>query len=174
MSSPNIEKVPTTEERALPVFAEFDKVLDRIHERAREIFQQHEFGADTALDDWLMAEREICWPAAELTESDKLLVAKVALPGFKADDITITAAPDVIIVKAATRVEKSEPDTEGETTVRWSEFRSEDVYRRFDMPSEIDVDKLTADFSDGMLTIRASKASDGKAGKRKIPVGKGT
>ena len=174
MSSPTIEKVRATEERGLPVFAEFDTVLDRIQERAREIFTQHELGGITALDDWLMAEREICWPTAELTETETQFVAKVALPGFRADDITITAAPDVIIVKAATRLEKSEPDRKGEATLRWSEFRSEDAYRRFEMPSEIDVANVKADYSDGILTITAAKAADGKAKKRKIDVEAGT
>ena len=170
MSSPTIRKVPEKSDRDLPVFAEFDKVVDQIRDRAREIFERHTGDTDSAFDDWLRAEREICWPAAELTEADKEFHARIALPGFKGKDIEVTATPERLIVKAATRVEKSEEDKKGKPTVRWSEFRSEDTFRRIDMPSAIDVSKVSADFSDGMLTISAPKASDGKPASRKVKV----
>lgn len=166
MSSPNIEKV--REQRELPVFAEFDRVVEQIRDRAQEIFQRHAQGSDTALDDWLQAEREICWPAAELKESDKEFHATVALPGFKSKDVEVTAMPTKLIVKAAARIEKSEADKQGSPTIRWSEFHSEDVFRRIDLPSAIDVDKVSADFSDGLLTVKAQKAKDGQTASRKV------
>ncbi len=170
MSTPTIEKVTESRKSKVPVLAEFEQVMDRVRERAREIFERHAGGTDTALEDWLQAEREICWPAAELKESDKEFHATVALPGFKSKDVEVTAMPTRLIVKASTRVEKSEADKKDTPTIRWSEFRSEDVFRRIDLPSEINVDKVSADFSDGMLTVKAQKAKDGEAASRKVDI----
>ena len=158
MAKPNIEKVPGSGKRALPVFAEFDEVVERIRARAHELFAEHGFGEGRDLEHWYKAEREICWPTAELLEEDKYYISKIALAGFEAKDITVTATPNEVIAKAATTVKKSEPEKKGKATIRWSEFRSEDVYRRIEMPGETDVASVSADFKNGILTVKAIKA----------------
>ena len=87
MADIRIEKVKAAEDRALPVFAEVEQVLDQMRLRAYELFAGRGFEEGHALDDWLAAEHEICWPAAEFVENDADFVLSMALAGFEPDDI---------------------------------------------------------------------------------------
>jgi len=79
-------------------------------------------------------------PAAQLAEKDSAYLMQVALPGFEGKDIEVTATPTEVIVHAATKKEKSTQDV----NVLWTEFGSNDVYRRFEVANPIDVDRVTA------------------------------
>lgn len=160
MSNIKIEKVSTAENRALPVLAEVDRLMDRIRERAFELFADRGAGEGRALDDWLAAEREICWPAAELVESDKEFVLSEALAGFEPADITVTATPREIITKASRKSERKEAAAPGGGQVRWSEFRSDDVCRRVELPLAIEVDKVSASLHNGLLKVIAPKTKE--------------
>lgn len=165
MSKLNVKKVPTTEDRSLPVFGEIDELFDRIRERAYERFKIRGIGG-RELDDWLDAEREVCWPATELVEEDDEFEVKIALAGFEPDDIELTATPRELIVKAEHDYDELEEDEK----VHFSEFRHSTVYRRIPLPADIDVKKIEAEFEHGLLSIEAKKA-DGKGSKpRKIEV----
>jgi HSP20 family protein len=165
MAELNVQKVPATDDRSLPIFAEFDALADRIRLQAYKLFA-HRGGAEGhALDDWLAAEHEICWPAARLAEGDAALTLEVALAGFEPSDITVTATPREVIVKAVHKLEK----TGQEAKLRWSEFRSNDVYRRVELPVDVDVAKVTANLKSGLLTIVAPKAAS-KESAKKVPV----
>ena len=100
MSDLNIQKVPTTEDRSLPIFAEFDRIADRIRLEAYNLFARRGSGDGGALDDWLEAERNVCWPAAKLVERDGAFVLEVALAGFEPSEISLTATPREIMIKA--------------------------------------------------------------------------
>jgi HSP20 family protein len=165
MAELNVQKVPATDDRSLPIFAEFEQLADRIRLQAYNLFA-HRGGSDgQALDDWLAAEHELCWRAAQLAERDDAFTLEVALAGFEPGDITVTATPREVIVKAAHKAEKTKKDAK----LRWSEFRSNDVYRRVELPGDVDVAKVTADLKSGLLTIVAPKAGAKKSSK-KVPV----
>jgi HSP20 family protein len=168
MSRIEVKRVSEKDDRSLPIFAEFDRLADRIRMQAYQLFRHRGQGEGHALDDWLAAEREVCWPAAEFAETDDAFALKVALAGFEPKDIEVTATPREVIVKAAREQRKSGPGKEGE--LKWSEFRSSDVFRRFELPADVDVDKLAASLSNGLLEVKAPKAVEKSAAEpaRKI------
>jgi HSP20 family molecular chaperone IbpA len=169
----DVQKVPSAEDRSLPVFAELDRLADRIRIQAYNLFARRGAGEGRALDDWLAAEREICWPAAKLSERDGAFALEVALAGFEAGEIVVTATPQEIIVKAAhEHAKKSDSDTGDK--LRWSEFRSDSVLRRVELPSAVDVNKITASFKNGLLTITAPQVEKAKAAATSIPVTAGS
>ncbi|MCU0633720.1 MAG: Hsp20 family protein [Gemmatimonadaceae bacterium] len=141
-------------ERSLPVFAELERKMDAVRARAFSLFADRGGRPGGDLDDWLAAERELMgWSTAELTERKDEFEVDVTLPGFKADDIELTATPKEIIVHAERKAQRS-----GETDrVVWSEFGSNDVYRRFPLPADVKVDHVTADLKNGVLRVRAPK-----------------
>jgi len=95
------------------------------------------------------------WPAAELAEKNAKYEVDMTLPGFDPNEVEVTVTPTEIIVHAATRHEKKTEDAH----VLWSEFSSNDVYRRFELPAAIDVDTTTATLENGMLHVIASKTA---------------
>jgi len=79
---------------------------------------------------------------------------RVSAPGFDPEDVQVTALPDALIVKAASTHmhDKSEGD------VRFCEFGQKTLFRRFELPAEIDPDGVTASLDKGMLDLTAPKA----------------
>jgi len=160
MSRVEVKKVPEATDRRLPIFAEFDRVADAIRMEAWNLFNHRGAGNGHALDDWLEAERKVCWPAAELAEADGRYSLKVALAGFEPKDIEVTATPREIIVKAAH--EREDKGTEDDARLNWTEFHRNDVYRRVELPTDVDVKGISASLKNGMLEIAAPKAEAGK------------
>jgi HSP20 family protein len=158
MSDITVQKVARVEDRALPVFKETEEIMARIRQRAFDLFGRRGFRVGRALDDWVMAEREVCWPAGELAERDKDFVLSVALAGFEPADIAVTATPRELIVHAQTKAERAVEPKKEEGEIRWSEFRSNDVYRRVELPMDINVEKVSASLKNGLLKIIAAKA----------------
>jgi len=173
MSKLNIEKVASPDDRKLPVFKEFDEIADQIRVRAYKLFANRGFSMGNDVDDWLTAQREICWPAAELVEEDDEFEIKVALAGFETDDISVTATPREVIVKASHKDERKESDERDDEKVRWSEFRMNDVYRQIPLPADVDVARIKAEFENGMLEIEAPKMKGKSKESRKIKVSSG-
>ena len=88
-------------EKSFVCYAEFERVADQIRAEAYNLFKHRGARDGHALDDWLAAEREFCWPAAELTEANGGYSLKVALAGFDPKEIEVTAdlGPDEICEK---------------------------------------------------------------------------
>ncbi len=88
---------------------------------------------------------------------------RVALPGFKADDIEVFTDARSVTIKAE---RKEESGTE-EKKVQYSEFRTGRVLRQFELPSEIVPDKAKAELQEGILSLTLAK---GAVAKKKIEV----
>lgn len=156
MSRVKVQKIPESSDRSLPIFEEFDTVADQIRMQAYDLFAHRGAGDGHALDDWLAAEREFCWPAAELAESDGQFSLKLALSGFEPKEIAVTATPREIMIKAAHKHERSGGD--GDVELKWSEMHSENVFRRVELPAGVDVERISASLKNGLLEITAPKA----------------
>lgn len=169
----DVKKVPTTDDRSLPVFAEFDRLADRIRLEAYNLFARRGAGDGRALDDWLEAERNLCWPEAKLVERDGAFTLEVALAGFEPSEISLTATPREIMIKANHEHTKKSDEKEA-PKLRWSEFRSDEVYRRVELPSPVDVDKTTASLKNGLLVVVAPLAASSKSTATKIDIAQGS
>jgi len=156
MTNVAVQQVKKVGSEPLPIFETIDKRLDDVRRRAFELFEKRGYQLGHEIDDWLKAEHDVFgWPAAELAEKDGKYEAQITLPGFEAKDVQVTATPSKIIVHAETKHEKKVE----EPNVLWTEFGSNDVYRRFELPTPIDVDKTSATLDNGMLHIIAAKAA---------------
>ena len=111
--------------------------------------------------DWLAAKREVLWaPPLELTETDTDFRIRMAAPGFDASEIEVAAFPQAIMVHA-----ESMEDAAREGELRISEWTSARLYRRLDLPSAIDLDRVTASLDRGILNVKAAKAGPVKRAK---------
>lgn len=148
MSNISVQKLENEALKTLPVFEQVEKRIEAVRSRAFELFEMRGCELGHELEDWLKAEREVFgWPAAEMVEKDKEYELRMILAGFDANDVQVTASPSCIIVDAQTKY------------VVWTGFGSNDVYRRFEIPHPIDVDKTMAMLDKGILRITAAKAA---------------
>lgn len=130
--------------------------LEAVRRRAFELFRLRGSQPGNELADWLAAEREILQgPEAELRDAKDLYEVEVKLPGFASDDIEVAATSDEVVVHAAAEREMERSDD----YATWTEYGSRDVFRRFALPEAIDAEKVTADFEDGVLRVRARKVT---------------
>lgn len=145
----------TEDERELPVFSEIARRMDAVRQRAFELFAERGGEGGHELDDWVAAEHQVLgWPAAELKDVNGAFEVDVTLPGYDAREVEVTATPSELIVHAATTEEQHGADGE----IVWSEFGSNDVYRRFGFPRAVAADRITATLEKGILKVRAPKA----------------
>lgn len=155
MSKISIQKVTEPAARATSVGRKLEAFGEKIRARAYDLFRRRKVAA-SPLEDWLEAEREImAFPEAELMDADGKYEISVAAPGFKPAEIEITAFPDAIVVCA----ESAHRHEENEKDVCFREFGQKNLFREFEMPGPIDLDKVSAHLNDGILKIAAPKAA---------------
>jgi HSP20 family protein len=145
-----------TDEASLPMFRDFEKRLDAVRERAYDLFLSRNGAGGSDFDDWVQAERELLGVAmGELKERDGEYEVDVTLPGFKADEVELSATPRELIVHAATTSEKTGDDER----VMWTEFGSSEVYRRFSLPTPVQTERISAELKNGVLRVHAPKST---------------
>lgn len=160
MANIAVQRVQDVSTPAVPLLKEIEKRITDVQRRAFELFQRRGQIPGHDLDDWIRAEHEVMgWPAAELAETDREYKLEMSLPGFDVKQVEVTATPGQIAVHANCTSEKK---TEQERIV-WTEFGSNDVYRRFNLPQAINPDQVTATLDHGLLKIMAAKAEAAKA-----------
>lgn len=158
-----------------PVFVEAEKLFDRMAEitndigqRAFDFFRQRggEFGKE--LDDWFRAEREILRPTpVEITETDNSIFVSAAVPGFKPEEIEVSVKGDTLILSGKTETKEKK---ENANTIL-NEWRSNQFFRQFTLPSEVDTEKVEAKLKDGMLELTLPKAAGTEAKKIAVAAG---
>jgi len=155
-----IEKVDEKRAAGSSVFNEMKTLSDCIRQRAFELFERRGARHGSAVDDWLLAERDLFrLPESELIERDGKYEARVSAPGIDADDVRVTALPDALIVKGSSTHKHERTDGD----IRFSEFDQRTMFRRFDLPEPINVDKVTANLDKGVLQLTALKQATSRA-----------
>ena len=106
------------------------------------------------LHHWSDAGEKHLWqPVYELTEDDFSVTLTVELPGCGAPDIQIALLPRVVILRRELRLLASRTWREAFQVL----FGCHTLFRRFDMPSLIDVNRVRAELDMGVLTLIALK-----------------
>jgi HSP20 family protein len=137
------------------VFTKMKDLGERIRQRAYDIFKHRSPNDGSDLDDWFKAENEVIWaPESELVEKDGKFEMQVAVPGFDEKDVKVTALPDAVFVCADSTHQHDKSDG----NVCFCDFAERTLFRRFDLPDPIDVDKVTASLDKGLLKLTAAKA----------------
>lgn len=104
--------------------------------------------------------------AVDLYETPEAYVLKGALPGLKAEDISIDATVGMVTIKGEYKEEKEQ---KAENYLK-KELRTGTFHRAFEMPLSIDPAKVEAKFKDGVLEVTLPKAEVVKPKQIKVKV----
>ncbi len=111
------------------------EVYDKVARRAYELFEGRGRQDGQDLDDWLHAESEFLSPIpVEVSETDDQLIIQAEVPGFRDEDVDVRVEPHRVIVSGKRQQIR---DQKKRKTV-YSERRSDEIFRMFDLPEEID------------------------------------
>lgn len=97
----------------------------------------------------------------DISETDEELVIKADLPGFSKEEISIKATDTDVDISAQHKEKKIEKT---EKLFR-AERRFGAVRRAFSLPVAVNPDTATAEFENGVLTLRIKKKEKKKVGK---------
>ena len=103
-------------------------------------------------------------PALDLYEAGDAIVARVAVPGVKREDIEISVGDDLVTIGVATE----EVNTEAGYVHR--ELSHGSLRRSFWLPTTVQPDAATASLRDGLLTLRLPKADRAESKRVRIEV----
>jgi HSP20 family protein len=157
------ELVKVEPTKALSPFQEMERRFEEMERRFEDFFRK----PFSLLPSWMprlkMPEIEEVSPSMDIfTEGDDVVV-KGELPGMKKEDINVSLTKDTISIsgekKKEEKVEKKD---------YYSLERSYGSFKRsFSLPAEVQTEKSSAKFKDGVLEIRIPKTEEAKK-KEKI------
>lgn len=97
-------------------------------------------------------------PRVDVSETDTEMVVSAELPGVDEKDIDVSINDHVLTISGERHEEKEDSDRD------W--YRREQAYGSFHrsiaLPAEIDVDKVSASFKRGVLTVTLPKAESSR------------
>ncbi len=98
------------------------------------------------------------WPAVDVREDDDNYLVEVELPGLSEKDVEVKVENGVLTI-ASRKDESREEKDEGYI---WKERRHYSFSRSFSLPDNVDVEKINANFKNGLLDIAVPKAPAAK------------
>ena len=118
------------------------------------------FDVDRLLDDAVRAMRgQSVWaPACNAYEDEQGFWIQAALPGMDRKDIEISVEDGVLSLRG----ERKEEATEHPRTYFVREVGSGAFSRSFRLPTNVDPNKVTAHYRDGVLTVQLPKREEAK------------
>jgi HSP20 family protein len=132
---------------------EFDELQDRMSRLMASVFGPTD-GKSTM---WT--------PFADVIETDDAYMVEVEVPGIKRDDVSVEVSGNELVVSG----EFKERQREG--VMRHRTRRMGRFEYRTTLPTNVDADKITADLSEGVLTVCLPKSAAAKP--RRIAIGSG-
>lgn len=105
-------------------------------------------------------------PSAEAAATEDFYEINLELPGVSSDNIDVSVHDGSITIKGEKRSQREERGR----TYFFSEREYGAFQRSFKLPADVDPQKVTADFNDGVLSIRIPKAGPPPDKTHKIEV----
>jgi HSP20 family protein len=97
-------------------------------------------------------------PAANVIEQENAFEVEFAVPGMKKEDFKISVDNNVLTVSS----EKEQVKEEKERNYTRKEFAYGSFTRSFALPKTVDVDKISAAYDNGMLSVTLPKKEEAK------------
>jgi HSP20 family protein len=111
-------------------------------------------------------------PVDVSTTADELIV-KASLPGWKPEDVEVSVEGRTLTISGQTQETREDNDSDQGYLVR--EIHRGSFSRSLTLPESLEPDKATANFENGILTLRIPKAEQAKPRQIRIsPVTNGT
>jgi len=107
-------------------------------------------------------------PAADVYEDDKKILLKLEVPGIEEKDLDVSVENNTLTVKGERKFEKEEK----EECFHRIERRYGSFYRAFTLPSTVDTEHVSANYTNGVLKLELKKKPEAQPKQIKVNVGK--
>ena len=104
-------------------------------------------------------------PRLDVEEKDDEVTVTAELPGVDQKDFELSLADDETLVIKGEKREEHEDEKRG-----WRERSYGRFERMISLPSEVDPDKVSAQFKNGVLTVRLPKSQTARQRSKRIEI----
>jgi HSP20 family protein len=111
-------------------------------------------------------EFETVMPTVDIYEEGNELVLKADLPGIDRKDLDINVSGNFLTISGE---RKKEEKVEKGNFYRYERSHGS-FFRRFELPSDIDTEKIKAHLENGILEVRLPKSEEAKSKTKKISI----
>lgn len=149
--------IPWNRNTPAPRYSQDDNPLLALHREVNRLFDDFFRGFD-------LPSRfgSLGWPNIEVSETDKEVKVVAELPGMDQKDVDVTLRDGVLTVKGVKK---------GETNGAVYSERWQGAFQRsVQLSPDVDPDKASAEFRNGVLTVTVAKRADAQSGAKRIPV----
>jgi len=160
------ELIKVEPKKALLPLHEMEKRFEEMETRFEDFFRR----PFSFLPFWLprlrMHEIEEFSPSMDIFTDVDDVVVKVELPGMKKEDVDVSLTKDTVTISGE---KKKEEKVEKKDYYRFE--RSYGSFKHsFSLPSEVQTEKASAKFKDGVLEIRIPKTEEAKKKEKKVMI----
>ena len=106
-------------------------------------------------------------PPVDIYEDEHSIQLKLEVPGIEEKDLDVKVENNVLTVSGERKFEKEEK----EENFRRVERRYGSFSRSFTLPNTVNTDDITADYNNGVLSVRLAKRAEAKPKQIKVTVG---
>jgi len=138
-------------------FLTLHREMNRLFDDVFRGFDLTPFGSGRLLD------RGLDWPNVEVSETDKEVKVTAELPGLDEKDVQVELASGVLAIKGEKKTETEDKDR----------LFSERTYGHFERSipiDDVDQDKVSAAFKNGVLTVTMAKAPQAQSKVKRIAI----
>jgi len=128
--------------------SEIDRFRSEIDRMFKNVLTRSPFGRAFEEGDW--------WPAIDVSETGKMIVVNAEIPGIDAKNIDISLNGRVLTIKG----ERKQEQEEKEGSYHRMERRYGSFSRSFELPADVDADKIKAKYKDGVLKLNLPKTKE--------------
>jgi HSP20 family protein len=93
--------------------------------------------------------KKACPGAVIVSKRGALFVMEVAVPGFAKEDLTVTIADDILVIRGVKKHREEYPETD----LIVEEFEMDSFERKFTISPKISREKIEAHYQDGILRL---------------------
>lgn len=105
-------------------------------------------------------------PAVDVTEREDAFELTAEVPGAEQKDIEVVVEDDMLILRGEKKAEREE----GKEDYHLSERSYGAFQRAFQIPPQVQADKISADFKNGVLKITLPKNAEAKSRQRQVEI----
>jgi HSP20 family protein len=144
--------------RADDPFMTLHREMNRLFD---DVFRGFDLTSFNSADGW--SSRGAGWPNIEVSETDQDVKVTAELPGLDEKDVQVELANGMLSIKGEKRTETEDKDR------RFSERHYGRFERRIPV-EDVDEDKVSASFKNGVLTVTMAKAPEAKSKTKRIAI----
>ena len=149
----SVRRIRDADGVGLCLLQQIQMVQDRISRRAYDLYETRGAAHGSHIDDWLRAEREVCWvPQVEVEETDRAFHLIFRVSDVATETIEVSVLPEMIVLRSA---------DENESVEQWRADRcpsgSKILFGRIIFPSQIHAESSVIRLEDDLLRVSAAK-----------------